>query len=126
MWRGHPARDSSARSRRHVLPGDSRRVAPQILQAIKAALVAVKDVDHNLEVIEHDPLARRKTVDRCGAPALIFSQPCFNFVRDRFQLRLGTGRANHEVIGEAGNSGEIEDNDVFRLFVRSELGASRG
>jgi hypothetical protein len=49
-----------------------RRVAPQIFQTVKRAFVAMEDVDHNFEIIEHDPLARRKSVDRGGSPAMIF------------------------------------------------------
>ena len=33
----------------------------------------MEDMDHDLEIIEHDPLARGKTVDRRGAPAMIFA-----------------------------------------------------
>ena len=47
------------------------RVAPQIFQAVEAAFIAVEDVDDDLEVIENDPLARRKTVDRGGAQAVV-------------------------------------------------------
>jgi hypothetical protein len=41
-------------------------------------------------------------------------------------LRLGAGRADDEEIGEARDSGKIENDDVFGLFVRSKLGAGRG
>jgi hypothetical protein len=108
------------------LPRDARRVAPQVFQAVERAFVAMEDVDDDFEIIEHDPLARRKTIDRSRAPAVVFAQSRFNFARDRFQLRLRAGRTNHEKIGEAGNSGEIENDDVFCLLVRSELGAGRG
>jgi len=47
----------------------------------------VEDVDDDFEIIEHDPLARRKTVDRCRAQAVIFL------------------------------AGKIENVDVFGLFV---------
>ncbi len=66
-----PIRQESARGCCRF-PGDPRRVAPQIFQTIKSALVAMEDVDHDFEIIEHDPLARRKTVDRGRAPAVIF------------------------------------------------------
>jgi hypothetical protein len=52
---------------------DPRRVAPQIFQTVKRAFVAMEDVDDHFEIIEHDPLARRKTVDCGGAPVMIFS-----------------------------------------------------
>lgn len=86
----------------------------------------MQDVDHHFEIIEHDPLARRKTVDGSGAPPVVLAQSRFNFVRNRLELRFGACRADHEEIGEGGNAGQIENDDVFGLLVRSELGASRG
>ena len=86
----------------------------------------MEDVDHDFEIIEHDPLACRKSVDRGGAPAVVFFQSRFDFVRDRFELRLRRCRTDDEEIGEAGNTGEIENDDVFGLFVRGKVGAGRG
>lgn len=86
----------------------------------------MEDVDDDFEIIEHDPLARRKTVDRARAQFMIVSQSSLNLVGDRFQLRLGRGRANNKEIGEAGDSGQVENDDVFSLFVRGKLGAGRG
>ncbi len=47
----------------------------------------------------------------------------FNFTRDRFQLRLGRSRADHKKIGEGRDPAQVQDNDIFRLFVRGEFGA---
>jgi len=33
----------------------------------------MKDVDHNFQVIQDDPLAGRKPVNRCGPSAVIFA-----------------------------------------------------
>jgi hypothetical protein len=44
----------------------------------------MEDVDHDLEIIEHDPLARGESVNRRRAQTVIFLQPRFDFVRDRF------------------------------------------
>jgi hypothetical protein len=86
----------------------------------------MENVDDDFEVIEHDPLTCRKTVDRGRAQAMIFLQARFDFVRDRLQLRFGARRANDEEVGEAGDAGQIENDDVFSLFVGGELGAGRG
>ena len=86
----------------------------------------MEDVDDNLHVIEHDPLARWETVYRDGAHAMVVLQPPLHLARDRFQMRLGRARADDEVIGEGRDSLEIEDNDVLRLFVRREIGAGFG
>ena len=86
----------------------------------------MEDVDHRFEIIEHDPLARRESVYRGRAQAVVFFQARFNFIRDCFDLRLRVRRTDHKKIREAGNSGKIENDDVFSLFVRGELGAGRG
>jgi hypothetical protein len=38
-------------------------------------------------------------------------------------MRLGRAGTNDEIIGEGGNAAQIDDDDVFSLFVRGELGA---
>ena len=86
----------------------------------------MKDVDDDLHLIEHNPLARRETVHRNGAHAVVILQPALDFARDRFQVRLGGARADHEKIGEGGDALEIEDNNVLCLLVRREIGAGFG
>jgi len=46
------------------LPGNTRRIAPEILEAVELAFLATKDVHDDLHVIEHDPLAGGKSVYR--------------------------------------------------------------
>ncbi len=86
----------------------------------------MEDVDDDFEVIEDDPLTRRKPVDRRSATIVVVSQPRFDLIGYGFKLRLGTGRANDKEIGEAGNTCQIQNDNVFRLFVGGELGAGRG
>jgi hypothetical protein len=57
---------------------------------------------------------------------VIASQSALNLVGDRLQLRFGRCRANDEEIGEAGDAGEIENDDVFGFLVRGKLSAGRG
>jgi hypothetical protein len=47
----------------------------------------------------------------------------FNFTRDRFQLRLRRRRADYKKIGEGRDPAQIQDNDIFRLFIRGEFSA---
>ena len=77
----------------------------------------MKHVDDHLQVIEHDPLTGRETVDCHRSNRMILSQSRFNFICDRFKLRLRRGRADHEEIGERGDRAQIQDDDVLRLFV---------
>ena len=44
-------------------PFHSRRIAPKIFQTVKGAFVSVKDMNHDLEIIEHDPLTGREPVN---------------------------------------------------------------
>jgi hypothetical protein len=60
----------------------------------------VKDVHHHLKIIEHDPLARRESIHCSRLDPILVSQPAFNFAGDRFQVRLGRGRADDEKIRE--------------------------
>lgn len=85
----------------------------------------VKDVNDHLQVIQDDPLAGRKAVDGHGFDFVLFLQTAGDFTRDRLQLRLRSGRTDHEEIGEGRDPAQIEDNDVFRLFIGGKLRAAR-
>jgi len=60
----------------------------------------MENVDDHLQVIEHDPLAGRKPVDRHRSNRMVLAQSGFNFICDRLELRLRCGGANHEKIGK--------------------------
>lgn len=83
----------------------------------------MENVDDHLQVIEHNPLARRETVHRDRANSMILLKSRFNLAGDGFELWLGAGRADDEEIREGGDFSKIQNDDVFRLFVRGEFGA---
>src|SRR5205809_5822267 len=56
----------------------------------------MKNVDNNLQEVEHDPLAGGKSINRYRPNRMLLSQSCFKFVCDRFQLRLGAAGADHK------------------------------
>jgi hypothetical protein len=101
----------------------ARRVAPQVFQAVEGALVSVKDVDNHLQVVEHHPLAGRKSVDRYWSKRMVFTQARFDFVCNRFQLRLRRAGANHKKIRKRRDIAQVQYNDVLGLFVRGEFRA---
>ena len=105
------------------LPIHSRGVTPQIFEAVEGALVSVKNVDNHLQEIEHHPLTGGESINRDGPNRMILSQSRFEFVCDRFQLRLGRAGANHKKICKRRDAAQIQHNDVFRLFVRGEFRA---
>ncbi len=67
----------------------------------------MKNVDDDLEVIEHHPLTGGEAVDGGGPYAMFLLELRLNLTRDRFQMRLGCSRANNKEIGEAGNLAQI-------------------
>jgi len=83
----------------------------------------MKNVDNNLQEVEHHPLAGGKSINRYRPNRMVLSQSCFDFVCDRFQLRLGAAGADHKKIRERRDVAQIQHNDVFRLFVRGEFRA---
>jgi hypothetical protein len=102
------------------------RVIPEIFQPVKIAFRLVKDVDHDVGVIEDDPLAHRKSIHGVGSDGVIFFQAVLDFTRNGFQVRLGGPGANQEKIGETGNAAEIEHRDSFGLLTGCELGGESG
>ena len=83
-------------------------------------------MNDDLQVIEHDPLAGGETVHRDGADIMVGFETVFDLPGDGFEVRLRSSRTNDEEISEARNPLEIEDDNVFRLFVRCEVGAVSG
>jgi hypothetical protein len=55
----------------HSLPFNTWRVAPQIFQAVEGPFVTMKDMDYYLQVIEHHPLARGKSINRCCSNLMV-------------------------------------------------------
>ena len=125
-WTGAVAPDETRAGlllRACSLPVQTRRVAPEIFERVEAALFRVEDVHDHLHVIEHDPLAGGKAVHGRSAHTMILLEPRLDLAGDRFQLRLGRCGAKDEELGEGRNLAQIEDNDVLRLLVRSEVSA---
>jgi len=53
------------------VPFHARGIAPKVFEAVKGAFGLMEDMDNYLEIIEHDPLAGRKSVDGGRANAVI-------------------------------------------------------
>src|SRR5213076_3604255 len=61
--------------RRRAFPFDHGRVPPQIFKAVEGSLVAMKNVDNHLQVIEYHPLTGGKSVNGYRPQRIVFSQP---------------------------------------------------
>src|SRR6266705_2873150 len=85
---------------------ENHSIRPVAIDGFPASQWIVLDY---LQVVVHDPLAGRETVN-CHRPnRMILSQSRFNFICDRFKLRLGRDRADHEEIGERRDRAQIQD-----------------
>ena len=108
---------------RHLQAG---RIAPQIFEAVVAPFRFVKDVDHDIAEISHHPMARREPVHGMRAHSMVLAEPILHLVGDRLEVRFAGAGADHEEVREAGNVPQVENDDVFGLFVsgngRTELG----
>jgi hypothetical protein len=76
----------------------------------------VKNVHEHGDVIDDDPLADGKAIDRCRPRVEAFLEPFLDFTGDGFEVRLARARADDVVIGERRNPAQIENDQVFRLL----------
>src|SRR5437016_70815 len=101
-----------------VLPTQTRSVAPEPLEVVVRALLGTEDVHHDIDVIEEPPpragfaFAPDRT-DSESVPDLTFDA-----LDHRLHLPLGTGRADHEEVGDHDQLVDIQDDDVIGLLVR--------
>ena len=123
MWfRGSTAREAVTPCSGRF-PFQPRRVAPQIFQAVEGAFVAMKNVHDHLQIIEHHPLAGGKSVNRHGPQRMILSQSRFNFACDRFSCGSDVPEQITKKSVKRRDPAQIQDDNVFRLFVRGEFSA---
>ncbi len=85
----------------------------------------MENVDEHVAIIDHHPLARWVAVHVERAHAVIFAQLVLDFAADRFQMRFGGSRANHEKVRDGRDAAQVERQDILRLFVRGKIGAER-
>lgn len=77
----------------------------------------MKNVHDHLQVIEHNPLAGGKPINRHRFDPVILSQACLDLAGDRLEMGFGSSRADDKEIGKGGDTAQIQSNDLFRLLV---------
>ena len=88
------------------------RAAPQAFQAIVLAGLGREDVDQQVAVIGQHPFALGITLDVGGKLAGFMLQAQADFVADGLHLFLVGAGADDEVVGERGDAGEVEYDQV--------------
>jgi hypothetical protein len=86
----------------------------------------MKNVDHDVRVIGHDPLAGRESIDGHRGDAVIGLQTVAQFAGDGLQMRLGRAGADDEEIRETGNTTEVDGEDILGFFLRGIVCAEAG
>jgi hypothetical protein len=84
----------------------------------------VEDVDHDLKIVQDDPLTGWESINRGCTNRVILLEPRLNLLSDGFQMWFGSGRAKHEKIGKGRYPAEIQQENLLRLLVCGEFGAS--
>lgn len=76
----------------------ARGIAPQVFQRIEVTRLAVKDVDHDIDKVQEDPLPRRIALHMPG-PVALGLEAVKHAVRYGFDLTVGVAVADNEVVG---------------------------
>ena len=104
---------------------ETYRFTPEPLQVIEATRLIIKDMHHEIAVINQNPFGVLITFHaRRGITMTL--QLLNHFVGDRLHLSPICAGTDDEEIGKAGDTRKIENDNIFSLFVRGELGAGRG
>ncbi len=80
------------------------------------AKLGVEDVDDDVGDVQNDPPAGGITVVVAGANPFL-AKSAGDFFTDGFQVRLRVAGADDQVIGDGRDFADVEDDDLFGLFV---------
>ena len=80
-------------------------------------------MDHEVEVVHEDPLARPLALDVARPAAVGLPEALLDGVGDGGGLTFGGSVTDDEGIGDVAEAAEVEDHDVFGFLVGSGLEA---
>src|SRR5581483_2251939 len=98
-----------------LLPFDSGSVAPQTLEVVVLALLLREHVDHDVHVVEEDPLCLGLALAPEGLhPGL--PEGLLDLLDDRLDLPVARARCDHEEVRDHDQVVDVQDHDVGRLL----------
>ena len=97
------------------------RIPPQFLQPVMATNIGAEDVDHDITEIHQNPVRGRGALNAEGRDTLA-GKHAVDVVGDSPDLPLGFTGAQDQIIGDGGQLGDREDQDVVRFLLERRPG----
>lgn len=119
VWRAIPGMSAVAVDGR--LPLDPRGIAPESLETVEIAWGLLKDVHHEVSVVQQDPFTFGGTF-RTQWPPLVIPQPLVDRLSERSDVRSRVPRDNDEDLGDREQIAHVEQRYVDTLLVVERVG----
>jgi hypothetical protein len=95
---------------------DPSGIGPELLQSVVIAHISLEDVDHDVGEVHEHPVRTGQTLDTQRELATP-GQHLANMIRNRFDLTFRVAGTQDQVIGDGGELRDVENEDVFGLFL---------
>ena len=92
------------------------RLAPELIQPVKLALLARKDMKDDVAVVEQTPACLWGPFTAVRITAAV-ADLLIHDLDERSQLALGRGRANDEIICQDRDRAQVEQHDLLGLVL---------
>jgi len=103
---------------------EARRVAPQPLEGVEAALFFHEHVHHEVDVVQKDPLPLAPSLHVVRFEVQLTAQALFHRLRDGEDLTVRASVADDEVVGDVAQAPEVQDDNLLGLPVPRGLDAA--
>lgn len=119
VWRAIPGMSAVAVDGR--LPLDPRGIAPQSLETVEIAWGLLKDVHHEVSVVQQDPFTFGSTFRTQWSPFVI-PQPLVDRLSERSDMRSRVPSDNDEDLGDREQIAHVEQRYVDTLLGVERVG----
>ena len=102
------------------------RIPPKIFEVVKFTDVGPHYMDDHVKIIEHHPRCIDRPVRPAWREVMFLLEMFLDLVNDCPQVGFARTGADDEVIGDAGDFSEVENYDVFCVFIVCHIPAEVG
>lgn len=103
------------------LPVDLSRSAPKLIERVIFAGRFVEQMDHDVAVVEQDPIAHRVSFLAHPLVVKLFDQFAVDFLGHRVHLAAAATSCDYKVIEDRGQLAQVEHLNVFAAIVECRL-----